>query len=108
MKFPINKCPLCGKFITFKKVAGVEVYSCHSTMDDLPEQSHYVVEKDSKLEVQHMYVFPYSIDTFADTPKSRIYKFIDDRWRLVKETGVIREDTEDKLMERLKNLLMFL
>lgn len=53
MRFQTNECPLCGKVLNFKKIAGVATYSCPG--DPKP---HYEVELDEKEAIQHMYAFP--------------------------------------------------
>lgn len=110
MKFQYNTCPLCDKSLRLRSVAGVSVFECPMEIPDLPansHKSHYVVEKDSKFEIQHMIVLPYSIDTYADATRSRIYKLTDGKWRLLHEVPFLKADSEDKLLDRIQKLLVF-
>lgn len=91
-------------------VAGVSIYECPVILNDLPKNtnsSHYVIEQDYKMEIQHMIVLPYSIDTYADSTKSRIYKVMENRWQLIHEVATIHPESQDKLLERLQKLLIF-
>ena len=110
MNFEVNICPICSKPLKLRSVAGVQVYECPTTIQMLVPtnlSSHYTVEKDSKFEIQHMIVLPYSIDTYANATKSRLYKLHDARWRLLHEVSMIRPESEDKLLERIQKLLIF-
>lgn len=109
MKFEVYICPICNKPLKLRSVAGVQVYECPSVIEIVPTNltSHYVVEKDSMFEIQHMIVLPYSIDTYANSAKSRLYKLQDQRWKLLHEVSVIKPESEDKLLERIQKLLVF-
>jgi len=110
MKFQNNFCPLCAKSLRLRSVAGVNVYECPTTLPGLPaasNASHYIVEQDFKFEIQHMIVLPYSVDTYADATRSRIYKLADGKWRLLQEVPYLKADLEEKLLERIQKLLVF-
>jgi hypothetical protein len=115
MKFPVNVCPLCNKVMKLRQLAKVvNLFECPTQVDELKGKSHYEVEFDSREEIQHIIIFPYSIDTLGNSSKSRIYKaYVTDlgdpiKWKFLKEVSVIRAESEEKLMERLQTLLLFL
>jgi len=113
MKFQTNTCPLCNKVCTLKKIAGVTVFSCPTEAQGLPKpKSHYEVEFDSKTEIQHIILFPFAIDTFGNSSKSRVYHAHNtedqQKWRLVMEVPVIRAEEESKMLERINKLVTFL
>jgi hypothetical protein len=114
--FPTQACPLCEKMLKFRVVSKVNVYDCptQSEFSDRDgktiSKSHYEVEFDDKMSVQHVMVLPYSIDTYGDQKvpmKSRLYKLMDGKWRLIKEVPRIKEDTEENLLKRIANFLPF-
>jgi len=112
MKFQINTCPLCEEDCYSHKVAGVTVFSCPTEVRNIPgPKSHYEVEI-NKTEVQRVIVYPFAVDSFFDTAKSRVYhaevKNSDIIWKLIMEVSLIHIGEETKLLERLNTLLTFL
>lgn len=108
MKFQTNICPLCNKSLRLRQVAGVKVFECPTVMKNLPlnsHNSHYVVESDSLLEIQHMVVLPYSVDTYANSTGSRIYQLVDNKWKFVSATIFIHPAPENVLLGRIQKLL---
>lgn len=115
--FPTQVCPLCEKVLRYKKLSGVQVWDCPSEVSPLGRpMSHYQVEYDAQMCVQHVVVDAFSIDTYATEsglPKSRIYKttpaegFGAPKWRLVKEVPKIDASTEENLRKRIHTFLPF-
>ncbi|CAM6006096.1 unnamed protein product [Sphagnum balticum] len=102
--------------LKFRVVSKVNVYDCptkseFSDRDGMTvSKSHYEVEFDDKMSVQHVMIMPYSIDTYGDQKaplKSRLYKLTEGKWRFVKEVPRIKEDTEENLLKRIANFLPF-
>ena len=113
MKFECNICPLCDKVLRLRRLAGVNVFecpgACSSTELPIDEASHYQVEVDSRIEVQHIIIYPYAIDTFGNQPMSRVYKLDNNKkCQLIMEIPRIRAEASDKLTERIQKLLTFL
>lgn len=111
--FYVNTCPLCDKVCQLRKVAGVTFFSCPTQLTDFSQKSHYKVEINNNTEVQHIIIYPYSIDSFADTAKSRVYHSAGSqnsphKWKLVMEVPLIRAEHESKLLDRLNKLMTFL
>lgn len=116
--FEIRECPLCNKMLQLKVANKVHIYKCPTTIElsqeDKPEiRSHYEVEVDGKMDVQHMYVGVYSIDNFTNGSRSRIYHWSANdkgifRWKFVTEVPRIRPAAQNKLEEKIKALLVFL
>lgn len=112
MNSQFNVCPLCDKVCQLRKVAGVTFFSCPTQSIDIPHKSHFEVEF-NKTEIQHIIIYPYSIDTFLDTAKSRVYyssglKNGEHHWRLLMEVSLIRAESESKLLDRINKLVTFL
>jgi len=120
ISFETKQCPLCTKVLRYKPASGVHVYMCPTNVE-LPGndkngqyvRSHYEVEIDNKMDVQHMYIGEYSIDNFANANKSRLYRWSQNnhgewRWKFVVEVARIRADLEEKLSERIITFLAFL
>lgn len=120
--FENKMCPLCGKVLTLKLIAGVTVYQCsvnfefHSHMG-IKLRSHYEVESDKSNTYQHMYLLPWAIDNFGDSAKSRLYKIEDEKltdgtiinkWKLIMQVSQIHSDTEENLRDRINTLVTFL
>lgn len=116
--FELRQCPLCGKMLQLKVASKVHVYKCPVTIE-LPQEdkaetrSHYEVEVDGKMDVQHMYVGNYSIDNFGNGSRSRIYHWSANekgiyRWKFVTEVPRIQPTEYDKLEEKIKTLMAFL
>lgn len=108
-KFETNVCPLCNTVLKMRKVSGVSIFQCPNTTG----QTHYEVEQDAKTAIQHVYVGPWSIDTFGDSNKSRIYKQTPRgdgtmRWQMIKEMPLIRACAQDQLLDRINKLMTFL
>lgn len=113
MKFQFNTCPLCDEVCQLHKVAGVTVFRCPTESLDIPEEkSHYEVELDNKTEVQRIIVYPFAIDSFLNSFKSRVYhatiKDNQTAWKLVMEVPLIRAESEARLLERINTLVTFL
>lgn len=126
MKFETNYCPLCNGILTLKKIAGVNVYSCSTSfniqeLDGLKSISHYSVEMDEHMSIQHMYIYPYAIDNFGNESKSRVYKYCEKTYedfddpngnftyyklKFVLQTSRINPEPYHKLNERLQMLLI--
>jgi hypothetical protein len=100
MKFQTNECPLCGKVLHLKKVAGVSVYSCLAEA-----KSHYEVEMDSQAIIQHMYVFPYAIDNYDNANRSRVHRWKNNRWSFMKEVTRIQPRPAGELLGHLQTIL---
>lgn len=100
MKFQINECPLCGVVLKFKSSHGVTTYFCSTEM-----KSHYEVETDGKVCIQHIYAFPYAVDNFASSQRSRIYKWKEARWRFVKEVPRLAISRQDALLATLRTVV---
>lgn len=97
MKFQINQCPLCGKVLKMNKISGVVTYYCDSDI-----KSHYEVETDGKITIQHIYAFPYAVDNFANSTRSRIYKWRDSRWKFVEEIPQVAPRPQNELIQHLR------
>ena len=109
MKFECNICPLCDSVLRLRQMAGVNVFECPSHCSGIDSASHYQVEVDSRIEVQHIIIYPYAIDTFGNQPMSRVYKFNDsNKCQLIMEIPRIHAEASDKLTERIQKLLTFL
>lgn len=97
-----NECPLCGKVLLIKKASGVTVYSCPAG-----DKSHYELERDAKETIQHFYAFPYAIDNFNNSTKSRIYLWDGAKWKFLREIARIEPGPSEKLLERLQKVISF-
>lgn len=111
--FQINTCPLCDKACQLSKVAGIAFFTCPTNSTDFIQSSHYKVRIDSETEVQHILIYPYSIDSFANTSQSRVYyssglKNGRNQWKFLMEVPLIRAEAEHKLLKRLNSLVIFL
>lgn len=103
--------------LKFRVVSRVNVYSCPSEIEYINSvdgtkivKSHYEVEFDDRISIQHITVLPYCIDTYGsktEPMQSRIYKLYNNRWRHIKEVPRIKEDTEENLLKRIANILPF-
>lgn len=93
-------CALCGEIMSTTITSTNKTYKCINP--------HYTVISDSQSEVAYMVVLPYSIDTCLKTNKSRIYKLINGKLRFLLTTPIIKPDTEEKILNRIKKLLIFL
>lgn len=119
-KFEIGICPLCNKGLQFKMLSGVSVYSCPTQVEwnsisGPRSKTHYEVECDKRLSIQHVYVMPYGIDSLGDSLTSRIYKMVpatesgkEDKYRFVVEVPMIKLDTSENLLARIQTLVTFL
>lgn len=111
--FPVQVCPLCQEVLKFKKLSGVNVWDCPASVNVTGQpESHYKVEYDSKMCVQHVIIAPYGIDTYASdhaAVKSRIYKVDADsvKWRFIKEVPKIDASNEEHLRNRIATFLPF-
>lgn len=106
-----NICPLCNKVCQLRTVAGVTFFNC-PTQSTIPYKSHFEIEF-NKTKIQHIIIYPYSIDTFLDANKSRVYhstglKNGEHKWKLLMEVYLIRAETESKLLDRINKLVTFL
>lgn len=102
-KFETNCCPLCGKILTLRKIAGVAVFQCPTSSSH--HTTHYEVEMDTSNCIQHLYLGDWSIDNFLNNTRSRVYYRESNRWHLFKEVNHIRADIEDRLAERLHQIM---
>jgi CRISPR/Cas system-associated protein Cas5 (RAMP superfamily) len=98
MKFQVNECPLCGKVLNFRTSYGVTVYYCPAET-----KTHYEVETDGKETIQHIYAFPYAVDNFVNSIKSRVYTWNDTRWKFVKEVPRIVPTNQNVLLAHLQS-----
>src|SRR5277367_1594327 len=95
-----NECPLCGKVLTLKKVSGVTVLSC-----PVGERAHYEVESDAKETIQHFYAFPYAVDNFNNSPRSRVHLWNGSRWTFLREVPRIEPRPTDLLLGHLERVI---
>lgn len=105
MKFETSQCPLCGKMMQLRKIAGVTVFNCQTPAAH--HTSHYEVEFDNKTSIQHIYLGKWSIDNFAHNHRSRIYEqsmneYGRFQWKLVKEVVRIQADAEEIMLEHVE------
>jgi Zn-finger nucleic acid-binding protein len=110
MKFQTNVCPLCDKVLQLRMTNGISVFHCPTMTTELDDgQTHYQVEFNSTDEVQRTIIFPYSIDSFTEVSKSKIYKAYNDqdkqKWKLLVEVPMIRITTQTHLLARLDQLI---
>lgn len=112
MKFQTDTCPLCNKTCVLGKVAGMTFFSCPT---QATENSHYRVNVGDTREVQHIIIYPYSIDSFlyTDSSRSRVYYSTGltnglINWKLLMEVPLIRAELEYKMLERINKLITFL
>ena len=112
--FAIDFCPLCDKPLRLRRVSKVNIYDCPTTYEavtanGIKQRSHYEVECDDGQCIQHVYVLPWSIDTFDKYNKSRVHKLHNGhRWKFVVELPPIHPDKKDKLKERINLLVAYL
>jgi len=117
--FETRQCPLCDKVLQLKVAGKVQVYKCPEEIaftqegNDTEARSHYEVELDGQMDVQHMYAGNYAIDNFANGNKSRIYFWSQNdqgyyRWKFVTEVPRINPGPAEKLEGRIKTLMAFL
>lgn len=100
MKFQTNECPLCNKVLHLKKTSGVSVYTCTAEA-----KSHYEVEMDIKSAIQHMYAFPYAVDNFDNSGRSRVHRWKDNKWSFMREVALINPRPAPELLSHLQNIL---
>ena len=100
MKFQVSECPLCGNTLKMKMAYGVTTYYCAKE-----SKPHYEVEADSKETIQHAYVFPYAVDTYVNSTKSRVYRWRDSRWKFVKEVPRVVLTRQSELLSFLKHIV---
>lgn len=104
MRFQTHECPLCNQVLRLKSVAGVTVYFCPTECNQEGNyKSHYEVESDAKQSIQHIYAFPYAVDNYANSGKSRVYLWDGARWQFLKEVPFITAQPEETLLDHLYN-----
>lgn len=96
-----------------RTVAGMDFFCCPNFKSDGRDQSHYVVQLTGTTEIQRIYIYPYFIDTFLETGKSRVYysnepDYSPHNWELIMEVSQITPEPKDKLLDRLNKLLIFI
>lgn len=99
MSFPIHQCPLCNAIMRLKVSFGVMTYYCPQE-----KKSHYEVESDSQMMVQHIYVFPYAVDNFNTSLSSRLYKWSNNRWQFIRESYRLVAAPSDLLLKQIEKL----
>jgi hypothetical protein len=103
MKFQTHECPLCGEVLHFGKMSGVSSYFCRNAgTPGGNNRTHYEVELDHKESIQHLYAFPYAIDNFASKGSSRVYRWLDAKWKLITEVPRLEACSQDELLARLQ------
>lgn len=100
MKFQTNECPLCGKILHLKRESGVSVYTCKAEA-----KSHYEVEMDLKASIQHMYAFPYAVDNFDNSGRSRVHRWKNNKWNFMQEVTHIAPRPAAELLSHLQTIL---
>lgn len=101
MRFQTHECPLCNKVLQLKRISGVTTYYC---LDEGPEgsyTSHYEVESDAKESIQHIYAFPYAVDNFASSKRSRVYLWDGVRWQFQKEIAFLTARPQESMLDYL-------
>lgn len=102
MRFQTHECPLCNKVLRLKSNSGVSTYFCPDECEtDGNYKSHYEVELDTKQSIQHLYAFPYAVDNFANSGKSRVYLWDGNRWQFFMEVAFITAQPQESLLKHL-------
>lgn len=96
----INECPLCGQVLKLKQISSVATYRCPA--DPSP---HYEVERDIKQTITHFYAFPYAVDNYENSSRSRVHQWIDNRWRFIKEVSRITPRPSQELLDHLQKVM---
>lgn len=103
--FKIDICPLCSSVLTKKNLDKVDYYVCEKIILDYSFNNHYLVINDIDA-CQSIYISPFILDNFKD--HSRIYKICNEEIIFLIKTAPIHVDTYSNLLQRIKNLLIFL
>lgn len=101
MRFQTQECPLCNKVLRLKSMSGVTTYYCPEEGPEGSYESHYEVESDAKQSIQHIYAFPYAVDNFANSRKSRAYLWDGARWQFLKEIPFLTAQPQESLLNQL-------
>jgi hypothetical protein len=123
--FNIKTCPLCESTLKLFYSGQQRAYYCPNlidgtTMDGLVyhvhiQFSHYYVDiKDGKV-IQNTYISPYKVVSEAGSDKSNVYKVSDPKLNIgtipllqhIMETPMITPENPDRLIKRIKNLVIF-
>lgn len=127
--FNIKTCPLCGSNLKLFFSGKIRAYYCQNlidgtTMDGLVydihiQFSHYYVQIGSDSNTgsvsQNTYISPYKIVSVAGSDKSNVYRVSDPKISIgtipvlqhIMETPMITPDNPEKLINRIKNLVIF-
>lgn len=116
-KIAIETCPLCGQKLlesTSVTSTGTLSWSCPTSLMNLKPPyvpvPHYQVEWDKSVNSigQHVVVPPFYIDTFNMDWKSRVHK-VNEKGELkfVMATPQLHMDSPEKILERVKTLILF-
>lgn len=101
-----EKCPLCGLNLTQISLGSVECRQMVMlpTTGEVISQCHY--KYDDVLYIVYMIVLPYKI--ISRPGKSKILKLKEegDGWKTITVVPFIHPDTEEKLLERVKRLVL--
>ena len=101
IRFQTHECPLCKNVMRFGRVSGVTTYWCPTQTDT--GKPHYEVESDGKQTIQHIYAFPYAMDNYANSTRSRLFKWTDGKWKLFKEVPYITPKNSEELLTHLQS-----
>ena len=107
MKYSIKDCPLCGKRLQILYTGQYQRYYC-PTLDEHTKVQHYFLERktnDNSFE-QHYIVYPFKIETKLNDQKSKVYDLSKDNMFIV-EYPIINPENPEKLLKRLKNLIIY-
>lgn len=104
IKFQTHECPMCKTVLRFGRVSGVTSYWCPNQTDGGKPLPHYEVESDGKQTIQHLYAFPYAIDNYANSTRSRVFKWTDGKWKLLKEVAHISARPQGELLAYLQGI----
>lgn len=113
--FPIKYCPLCSEKLIVDDQYGHIVYDCPTKWDPAfsgekePLATHYKVIKYCAKATQHIYIYPFTIDTNSDDNMSRVYKILENEdYEFILEFQAIKNYNPENIVERIKNLMVFI
>lgn len=113
MNCPICLAPTIQK-TSYSPKNGRTSYQCSINLNDPVYNNHYSCEYiNGTLHSEKVCLKPWMLDNFNTINKSRLYKIISKEEMpsglvFIKELSLIKADVEEKLFQRLNNLIIFL
>lgn len=75
MKFSKNVCPICDKVLKLKQINKNCVFECSTKDNNIKSSSHYTVEVNKDVEMQHINMFPFIVFNTNKSKSSKLYQY---------------------------------